>query len=252
VWQGLFATNTGPIQIHTIGSDNFARLGIYHMTGGLSDLTAPTIVCDLSSASNGLPVIVEFDAHKGSNYLVLVEGYLPGLNVELNCLMGLAPALNNPLRYCFVPPGGSILLSMPATNWFPAPACQWFFNGSPMAGETGPTLLVNEFSGGKVGTYSVWMSNYVGTATRDVANLALAGPFLINHWWTTNATGVGFVLNASNGAPFVLETSADLNGAWTPVATNPDPCLILLYTNLGALTDPQRFFRAAPWPPIGP
>jgi hypothetical protein len=252
LWQGLFATNSGPIQINTFDSEIPARLGVYHMTGGLSDLTAPPIVCDLTSASNGLPIVVQFTAQQGSNYLVVVEGFQASGNIELNCLMGTAPALNNPLRYCFVSAGGSIQLSMPATNWFPAPACQWRFNGGDLIGETGTTLLVNNFGAGKVGTYSVWMSNFVGTATRDVAYLALAGPFLLNHQWVTNGTDVGYVINASNSTPFVLETTTSLNGSWLPIATNPDPCLILLYTNLGALTDPQRFFRAAPWPPIGP
>jgi subtilisin-like proprotein convertase family protein len=252
LWQGLFATNSGPIQVHTIGSDIPARLAIYHLTGGLSDLTVPPIVCDLTSASNGLPVIVQFDAQQGSNYLIEVEGFQAAGNIELNCLMGAAPPLTNPLRYCFVAEGGSFLLTMPATNWFPTPVCQWRFEGADLPGETGTTLLVNNFGAGKVGVYSVWMSNYVGTATRDVAHLALAGPFLISHWWATNGSEVGFVLNASNSTPFVLETSTNLNGSWLPIATNPDPCLILLYTNLGALTQPQRFFRAAPWPPIGP
>jgi hypothetical protein len=251
-WQGLFATNTGPVQVNTIGSEIPARLAIYHLTGGLSDLTVPPIVCDLTSASNGLPVIVQFDAQEGSNYLIEVEGFQASGNIELSCLMGTAPPLTNPLRYCFVSAGGSFLLSMPATNWFPTPACQWRLNGIDLIGETGTTLLVNNFDAGKVGTYSVSMSNYVGTATRDVAYLALAGPFLINHWWTTNAGEVGFVLNASNSTPFVLESSTSLNGAWLPIATNPDPCLLLFYTNLGALTQPQRFFRAAPWPPLGP
>ena len=252
LWQGLFTTNTGPVQIHTIGSEIPARLAIYHMTGGLSDLTNPPIVCDLTSASNGLPVIVEFDARQGSNYLIEVEGFQATGNIELNCLMGLAPPLTNALRYCFVSPGGSIQLSMPATNWFPLPVCQWLFKGVEIPGAIGPTLLVNNFSESKVGTYSVRVSNFVSTVTRDVAYLALAGPFLLSHWWTTNGTDVGFVINASNSTPFVLETTTDLNASWLPIATNPDPCLILLYTNLGALTDPQRFFRAAPLPPSGP
>lgn len=252
LWQGLFATNTGPIQITTIDSEIPARLGVYHMTGGLSDLTAPPIVCDLTSASNGLPVVVQFDARQGSNYLVVVEGFQASGNIELNCLMGKAPPLTNPLRYCFVSAGGSIQLSMPATNWFPQPACQWRFNGADLPGETGQTLLVKEFSLSKVGTYSVWMSNFVGTATRDVAYLALAGPFLLNHQWVTNGSDIGYVINASNSTPFVLEATTNLSGTWLPIATNPDPCLILLYTNSGALTYPQRFFRAAPWPPIGP
>ena len=251
--QGVYATNTGSIQINTIGSPNLARVGVYHLTGGLSDLAAPAIKCDLSSASNGLPVILQFDAHQGSNYLVLLDGYdAESGNIELNCIMGTAPPLTNPLRYCFVSAGGSILLSMPATNWFPLPVCQWRRDGIDLPGATGPTLLVDNFSGGDVGTYSVRVSNFVSTVTRDVAYLALAGPFQLSRWWTTNGTDVGFVINASNSTPFVLEASTDLNGSWLPIATNPDPCLILLYTNLGALTYPQRFFRAAPWPPIGP
>jgi hypothetical protein len=250
---GLYATNTGPIQINTIGSPNLARIGVYHMTGGLSDMTAPAIKCDLNSASNGLPVILQFNAHQGSNYLVLLDGYqAEGGNIELNCIMGTAPPLTNTLRYCFVSAGGSILLSMPATNWFPPPACQWRRDDIDLPGETGPTLLVDNFGEGDVGRYSVRMSNFVSVATRDVAYLAMAGPFQLSRWWTTNGTDIGFVINASNSTPFVLETSTDLNGSWLPIATNPEPCLILLYTNLGALTDPQRFFRAAPWPPIGP
>jgi hypothetical protein len=34
-----------------------------------------------------------------------------------------------------------------------------------------------------------------------------------------------------------------------PIATNPDPSLILYLTNASAFIDPQRFYRAAPWPP---
>ena len=166
--------------------------------------------------------------------------------------MGVAPPLTNALKYCFVPEGGGITLAMPATDWCPLPDCQWRFNGVDIPGATGSSLTLSGFSALQVGTYSVRMSNFVRTATREVANVALVGPFTVNHWWTTNAGKVGFVLNASNAVPFVLETSTNLNGLWSPIATNPDPCSILIYTNSSALTTPQRFFRAAPWPPVGP
>jgi hypothetical protein len=166
--------------------------------------------------------------------------------------MGYAPTPTNVLKYYFVPEGGSFVLSMPAADWVPAPACQWRFNGVDMPGETGASLTVNNFSALKVGTYSVQMSNFVRTVTRDVANLALAGPFQLNHWWSTNDGNVGFVINASNPSPFRIETTTNLNNPWIPIATNQDPTAILLYTNPGSLTDPQRFFRAAPWPPVGP
>jgi len=251
-WQGLTATNGGVIQVDTLDSLALARLAVYRFTTNSGVLSSVEVLCDVSHASNGLPVAATFTAQSSSNYMILLERYGPTGVVQLNCKMGVAPPLNNPMQNCLVAAGGSITLSMPATNWCPLPICQWRFNGVDILGETGPTLLVKDFSAGKVGTYSVWMSNFVGTATRDVAYLALAGPFILNRRWITNGTDVGFVINASNSTPFVIEASTNLNGAWLPVATNPDPCLILLYTNSGALTYPQRFFRAAPWPPIGP
>lgn len=251
-WQGLTATNGGVIQVDTLDSLALARLAVYRFTTNSGVLSSVEVLCDVSHASNGLPAAATFTAQSSSNYVILLERYGPTGVVQLNCKMGVAPPLNNPMQNCLVAGGGSVTLSMPATNWCPLPVCQWRFNGVDILGETGPTLLVKDFSAGKVGTYSVWMSNFVGTATRDVAYLALAGPFILNRRLITNGTDVGFVINASNSTPFVLEASTNLNGTWLPIATNPDPCLILLYTNLGALTYPQRFFRAAPWPPIGP
>ena len=252
LWQGLTATNNGIIQVATTGSDIPARLAVYRLTGGIDDFLVPPIICDLTSASNGLPAIAQFNATNGTNYAVVVEGVGGGGNLQVNSVMGFAPLLNNPIKNCFVSEGGSIVLTMPADTWVPVPDCQWRFNGIDIPGATGTTLTVSSFSALKAGIYSVRMSNFVRTQTRDVANLILVGPFTLNHWWYTNAGQVSFVVNASNSTPFVLETTTNLNTPWLPVATNLDACLILLYTNSGALADPQRFFRAAPWPPAGP
>ena len=251
-WRGLTATNSGIIQVDTIGSLDLARLAVYRFATNTGLLSSMELVCDVSSAASGQPVVATFNAQQGSNYCVVVDDLTTNFTLILHAKMGTAPALINPMQYCLVSEGGSITLNMPATNWCPLPTCQWLSNGVAIAGATGPTLLVDNFQEGKVGTYSVKVSNFVDTTTRDVAYLALAGPFTLNHWWTTNMSAVGFVINASNSAPFVLETTTNLNGSWSPIATNPNACSFLFYTNAGALTDPRRFFRAAPWTPPGP
>ena len=252
LWQGLAATNNGIIEVSTVGSEIPARMAVYQITGGADDFFKPAFICDLSSASNGVPAVASFPASQGTNYAIVLEGFEGSGNLQLNCKMGVAPPLTNALKYCFVPAGGGITLTMPATEWCPLPTCQWRFNGVDIPGATGSTLTLSGFSALQVGTYSVRVSNFVRTTTRDVANVALVGPFTVNHWWTTNSGKVSFVLNASNSVAFVLETSTNLNGLWSPIATNPDPCSILLYTNGNSLSTPQRFFRAAPWPPAGP
>ena len=83
----------------------------------------------------------------------------------------------------------------------------------------------------------------------SVAYLDLAGPFTLGHSWVGSGGTLGFKLWSSNTAPFVLETTTSITGPWQPVATNPDPCFILFFTNGSPWLDPQRFFRASPWSP---
>src|SRR6185503_4822111 len=72
LWLGLTATNTGVLQVDTIGSQIMARMAVYKLTGGSNDFNNPApLVCDLSSASNGLPCVTKFNATKGTNYTVV-------------------------------------------------------------------------------------------------------------------------------------------------------------------------------------
>ncbi len=252
LWRGLEATNNGMIEVTTIGSEIPARMAVYRFSTNAGIISSMQLVCDLSSASNGLPAIARFDGTLGSNYVIVVEGFEESGNLQLNCQMGVAPPLNNPLLKYFVPEGSGVVLDMPATNWNPLPDCQWRLNGANIPGATGPTLTLSNFNALGVGTYSVFVSNFVSSTIRNVAAVSMVGPFTVNHWWTTNSGKAGFSLSASNSMPFVLETSTNLNSSWSPIATNPDPFKILFYTNENPLATPQRFFRAAPWPPPGP
>jgi hypothetical protein len=248
LWQGLAATNSGMIQVETTGSSIPARMAVYRLTGGPSDFLSPPIICDLASAGLGLPAVGKFSATNGSNYTIVVEGLGAG-NLALTCRMGVAPPLTNVLRYCAVPTNGTITLQMPATNWWPAPFCQWRRDGVNVPNATNTSLLLANFNVSMVGLYSVVLSNFVRSVTNQVAYLTLAGPFALDYSWVGSGPLLGFKVAVSNSTPFVLQSAGELTGPWGSVATNPDPCLILFYTNSSPWLFPQRFFRAVPWSP---
>lgn len=254
LWQGLTATNTGRIQVTTTGSTILNRMAVYRLTGTTNDFGTnnPPLVCDVTSAGAGLPCVATFDGIQGTNYTVVVEGITaPTGVVQVTSMMGYAPAPTNSMKYWLVFEHGSIQLSMPGTNWFPAPACQWYYNSVPITDATNATLDVTDFLNSDIGTYSVRMSNFAGTNTCNVAYLDIAPPFALHYSWVSGGGGssAGFKITGSNAAPFVLQTAIDLMGSWLPIATNPDPSFVLYYTNKVPASDPQRFYRAVPWSP---
>jgi hypothetical protein len=249
LWLGLTPTNSGTMRVETTGSDIPARLAVYRLTGGLADFSAPALICDVTSASNGLPCVVQFDVDKGTNYTVVVEGFQASGTLVTTSRLGVATILTNQLLHYFVPEGGGLAISSPATNWVPNPACQWRLDGVPIPNATNATLTLSNFSELDVGTYSIYVSNFVGSATRDVADVEMAPPFLLVDSRISFGGGFAYRIVTSNAAPFVLESTADLSGSWIPVVTNPNPNLILYYTNFSPLTYPQQFYRAVPWSP---
>jgi hypothetical protein len=234
--QGLHPTNTGVILVETTGTPFVARLAVYT---NYHEQSQTPIAC----GPPGNPSIVKFDAIAGGNYTVEAIGYPNDGNLKLTNTLGIAPLIPDAPKHCLVASNASYLLSMPATSWVPTPWCQWYFDDQPIQGSNQTTLLVSDFDFAKQGLYSVVMSNFVRMATNQVAYLQLDGPFLLQYSKATNQTGnVGLRVAASNAAPFVLEGAPDLT-SWLPLATNTDPCKMLILTNAGPQ---QQFFRAAP------
>ena len=249
LWLGLTATNNGVLQVETTGSAIPARLGVYRLTGGIGDFNAAAFICDLTNGPQAKPCVVRFNAQRGTNYTVVVEGWQTNGLLKLTTRMGVAPPVVASTQCLFVALGGSVPLAMPATNWVPVPQCQWRRNGLDLPGATNTTLLLTNFTAMQAGTYSVVMSNFVSVATNVVANVALAGPFLLSYALATNNGSVGFVISGTADQPVVLESAASLGGPWTPLRTNKSPCVKLVFTNANALLDARRFFRASLWPP---
>jgi hypothetical protein len=71
--------------------------------------------------------------------------------------------------------GATATLSVDATGT-PTPGFQWFKDGSPLSGATNRTLTLNAVSTGNAGTYSVAVTNTLGTAVSAAATLTVTPP----------------------------------------------------------------------------
>ncbi|MBX3737831.1 MAG: immunoglobulin domain-containing protein [Candidatus Didemnitutus sp.] len=72
-----------------------------------------------------------------------------------------------------IPPGSSIVLSVRATG-VPAPTYQWRKDGNAIAGATNQDLAINNVTANDAGSYTVVVTNSVGSVTSDAAVLTVA------------------------------------------------------------------------------
>jgi hypothetical protein len=101
--------------------------------------------------------------HDGSGYMTVSEGSNPALYfLEVRC--PVAPRFTMPLidESGFV--GGSVTFNAFVVG-YPAPAYQWFFNGAPLSGQTGPSLTISPLAASSAGQYELTASNATGVAT---------------------------------------------------------------------------------------
>ncbi len=75
------------------------------------------------------------------------------------------------------PLGGDVTFAVLARGSRPL-GYQWFFNGSPLASATSPTLNLNSVQRTNAGSYSVVISNLAGSVTSSPAALVLTAPTL--------------------------------------------------------------------------
>jgi hypothetical protein len=72
-----------------------------------------------------------------------------------------------------IPSGSTVVFSSLAAG-APLPSYQWAFNGVPIPGATGPTLLISGASSNSAGSYTCISSNSTGSTTSAVATLAVS------------------------------------------------------------------------------
>jgi arabinogalactan endo-1,4-beta-galactosidase len=81
---------------------------------------------------------------------------------------GVAPYVAGPVVPLTVQAGATAVLAAPVSA-FPSPTFQWSLGGSPVAGATGPSLLVSGSGASSAGTYTITATNSQGSTSGQVS-----------------------------------------------------------------------------------
>lgn len=117
--------------------------------------------------------------------------------------LAASPAITTQPASASATVGGSAQFTVTAAG-SPEPTYQWQFNGAPIAGATGAALAVSNVGAANAGSYSVVVTNDLGTVTSSAATLTVnSGP--------SNPPPVGAGSGGGGGAPslwFLLALAA--------------------------------------------
>ena len=245
-WFEFHAENDGTVAIDTRGSTFDTVLAVYRKAG-VYYLAQNEVACNADAGLGLTWSRVSFEAQRGTNYYVVVDGANPrdltGL-ARLNWAMGRRPQIGTRPAYELARVGQRWRFEAGVTNAVPPPVYRWKFNGREIGGATNEWYEVASMQLTNAGSYSVSVSNALGEAEELIASLS--APLLTGE----RSAGSGrFQLTLapveSAGRTLVLEASSDLIH-WTPVGTQTNPFAPASFSF--PANPPLQFFRARPAP----
>ena len=143
------------------------------------------------------------------------------------------------------PVGGAAGFTVAATGSAPL-AFRWqkgttpLSDGSRIAGALTANLVITNLALTDAGSYSVVVSNSIGTLASQSAMLTVTGPALVPA--AAPAGSVGFYFPTVVGLSYVIEEKATLDApTWTPMEVLPGTGGVLQFTN--AIPGQSSFFR---------
>jgi hypothetical protein len=128
-------------------------------------------------------------------------------------------------------------------NGSAALAYQWNFNGAPVSGATDSTLALGQVQPADAGSYTVVVTNNVGSVTSVVATVTVTNPVITLSPSGMTPNGFSFQASVPVGLTYVIFASTDLQ-AWTPIATNVAATANVTVTDPAATNHRSRFYRA--------
>jgi hypothetical protein len=176
-------------------------------------IPAPTYQWQLNGAAitgaTGTSFTIQQASFGVGSYTVVVTNSLGSVtsNAAVLAVFG-APVITSQPSSVTVSPGQSVTFSVTASG---ASTYQWQLNGAPLAGATGPTLVIASAQAANSGVYTVVVSNASGSVTSSAANLVLNLPAHLTNLSARanvgvggNALFVGFVVGGSGTKQLLL------------------------------------------------
>jgi hypothetical protein len=181
---------------------------------------------DANSFDNPSGRYVAFAATAGVGYQFRVAGTWDH-SFALQLTATNPPVILKQPQDCAVSPYGSAFFStiasgLPTGNWQrPAATYQWKFNGSPIPGQTAPSLLIHTVTTNQTGSYSVTASNAGGMTESTAANLTIINTNPVPRLTALSPMGltsVSFSLTGEPGRWYAIESSSALLNWGTDLA----------------------------------
>ena len=120
----------------------------------------------------------------------------------------VAPIITSQPATLIVPLGGSSTMAVGATGSGPL-SYQWYLDGNPLPGSTLPVLNFATLGSVDFGTYTVTVTNSLGSVTSEPADLILLGAPVI-----TQQPAAASVLEGENATFFVRASGSGLRYQW--------------------------------------
>ena len=164
----------GSVTIDTKGSYADTTLAVYTGTA----LSALATIASNDDIKSGViqASTVTFSATAGTTYMIAVDGFdgdSAGITLNLSITpVAAAPVITTQPANQTVTVGDSASLSVAAIGSGTL-SYQWFFGGTALSGATGATLSLTNVQTTNAGSYSVTITNSVGSVTSNTATLTV-------------------------------------------------------------------------------
>ena len=237
-WFSYQAPTNGIMTVDTSGSSFNTLLGVFTYNGTLTSYTnLISVTCDITSGSNGLPSMVQFQTQTSRNYFIVLDGVngargIAHLNYALSTgLSPQPPLIASQPRSLVVFQKTPVALSTVARGTAPF-AYQWWRSNLKLPQQTNASLLLYNPQSQDSGTYAVVVTNSSGTVTSSPAIVSVISAPLT----TLNVASNWFIsaFPGTRGFQYSVDSSGSTSiGSWLHLTNAfPDYGGIIWLTNV--------------------